>query len=138
MEIEPNRKFYRWKFESKSIPLIYQTKGVPIKIYRRFLFIDFFWAKAVAKDISIGGVGFVVSRRSGRNLARKFVIRWPNGERIVCTEKHHFDIGSKLIFYGVAWSEHEASRILPLLKLYSRKAFRGDTITSNVTKFVKK
>ncbi|EDM68222.1 MAG: hypothetical protein COB27_017395 [Moritella sp.] len=138
MEIEPNRKFYRWKFESKSIPLIYQTKGVPIKIYRRFLFMDFFWAKAVAKDISIGGVGFVVSRKSGRKLARKFVIRWPNGERILCTEKHRFDIGNKLIFYGVAWSEHEASRILPLLKLYSRKAFRGDVTTSNVTDFVKR
>ena len=138
MEIEPNRKFYRWKFESKSIPLIYQTKGVPIKIYRRFLFMDFFWAKAVAKDISIGGVGFVISRKSGRKLARKFVIRWPNGERMLCTEKHHFDIGSKLIFYGVAWSEHEASRILPLLKIYSRKAFRGDATTSNVSEFVKR
>ena len=138
MEIEPNRKFYRWKFESKSIPLIYQTKGVPIKIYRRFLFMDFFWAKAVAKDISIGGVGFVVSRKSGRKLARKFVIRWPNGERILCTEKHRFDIGNKLIFYGVAWSEHEASRILPLLKIYSRKAFRGDATTSNVSEFVKR
>jgi hypothetical protein len=134
MEIEPNRKFYRWQFESKSIPLIYQTKGVPIKIYRRFLFMDFFLAKAVAKDISIGGVGFVVSRK----LGRKFVICWPNGKRILCTEKHHFDIGKKLTFYGVAWSEHEASQILPLLKLYSRKAFRGDVTANNVTEFVKK
>jgi len=134
MENEPSRKFYRWQFQSKSIPLIYQTKGVPIKIYRRFLFMDFFLSKAVAKDISIGGVGFVISRK----LGHKFVVRWPNGVKVLCTEKHHFDIGHKLTFYGVSWEESEASLILPLLKLYSRKAFRGDTKTTNVTELIKK
>jgi len=69
--------------------------------------------------------------------SRKFY-RWPNGVKVLCTEKHHFDIGHKLTFYGVSWEESEASLILPLLKLYSRKAFRGDTKTTNVTELIKK
>lgn len=132
MEPDPNRKFYRWQFQSKKVPLLYQTTGVPIKIYRRILCIDFFVGKAIAKDISIGGVGFLISR----TLGERFVVEWPTGLRISCSEKHHFYIGNNLNFYGAAWDQDEIDKVLPLLKLYSRKAYRGDTKTNNVTKLI--
>lgn len=129
MEPDPNRKFYRWQFQSKKVPMIYQTTGVPIKVYRRFLFFDFYVGKGIVKDISIGGLGFIMKRR----LSEHFVIELPTGLRIPCCEKHHFDIGNGLNFYGASWNTTELDEVLAILKLYSKKAYRGDEQTDNPT-----
>ncbi len=130
MEPDPNRKFYRWQFQSKKVPLMSQTTGIPIKIYRRVLYRDIFVGKAIAKDISIGGVGFLIPLTLGEH----FVVEWPTGLRISCSEKHHFDIGNRLNFYGAAWDLEEADKVMPLLKRYSRIAYRDDTKSRAKTK----
>ncbi|WP_440875209.1 hypothetical protein [Thalassotalea sp. PLHSN55] len=115
------RKFHRWQFQSNDIPLFLQSRGVPIKIYRSWLFYHHGLGNGVIKDISLAGAGFLSSRR----LPDKLVIELPNGKRIKCTKQHHFAVNEQLIFYGVSWGEEVYQQVLPYLKSYSRKAYRG-------------
>ena len=117
---EINRKFYRWHFQSGEVPLVYQSSGVPIKLYRRILFFDIFLAQAIIKDISIGGVGFITQHK----LTSSLVIQLPDGTKIPCQQQHHFQVNDKLNFYGARWNEADYEKVLPLLKSYSKVAYR--------------
>ncbi|WP_281560409.1 hypothetical protein [Thalassomonas sp. RHCl1] len=132
-----NRKYYRWHFQSGEVPLVYQTSGVPVKIYRRVLFFDIFLAQAIIKDISIGGVGFITQHELGTSL----IMQLPNGMKIPCKKEHFFQVNDKLNFYGASWSEREYKKVMPLLKTYSKVAYRArddDSGTKKVTELHKK
>ncbi|WDD99303.1 hypothetical protein [Thalassomonas actiniarum] len=116
-----NRKYYRWHFQSGEVPLVYQTSGVPVKIYRRILFFDIFQAQAIIKDISIGGVGFITQHELDASL----IMQLPNGLKISCKKEHYFQVNDKLNFYGASWSEKEYKKVMPLLKSYSKVAYRA-------------
>ncbi len=114
------RKYLRWQFQSSNVPLVFQSRGVPIKLYRRVFLYDQYIGKGIIKDISLAGAGFI----SSKPLPEIVIIKLPNGATIKCAKQHQFQVNEYLTFYGVSWGKSVYQRILPFLKNYSRKAYR--------------
>lgn len=115
-----NRQFYRWHLQSNNIPLVFQSSGVPIKLYRRVFFYDSYIGRGIIKDISIGGVGFLSSGKLNKNI----IIELPNGLKIKCTKQHQSQVNPQLIFNGASWDQSVYALVMPLLKQYSKQAYR--------------
>lgn len=114
------RQFHRWYFQSKEIPLSYQSTGIPVRTYGSLMGLKRPIGQGVIKDISLGGLGFL----GQPDLPKKVQLKLPNGEMIACEILHRFMVNKRLTFYGANWGKAEYQRVLPLLRQFSREAFR--------------
>ncbi|PCC12262.1 PilZ domain-containing protein [Pseudoalteromonas sp. JB197] len=117
-QFETKRNYKRWNLNQKDNyePESVQRGGIAVELLRNF-FIDFSICHAVAKDISVGGVGLLVPAE--RAIPDKIIVVFDKHNRLVGKVMYRRSVNEKLMFLGVEWvtkNERKKSKIVSYLQ----------------------
>ncbi|MBB1387113.1 MULTISPECIES: PilZ domain-containing protein [unclassified Pseudoalteromonas] len=102
-EFETKRNYKRWNLNPKDNfePEAVQRGGVSVELLRNFFF-DISICHAVAKDISLGGVGLLVP--SEKTIPDTVTVVFDEHSRLVGKVMYRRKVNEKLAFLGVEWT----------------------------------
>jgi len=125
-QIETKRNYKRWNLNSKDNyePEAIQRGGVGVQLLRNF-FIDISICHAVAKDISVGGVGLLVPAE--KTIPKTLLVVFDEYSRLAGKVMYRRQVNEKLIFLGVEWtSKNESKRSTIVKRLQQQAEYRKE------------
>lgn len=123
-EFETKRNYKRWNLNPKDNyePEALQRGGIAVELIRNFI-IDISICHAVAKDISVGGVGLLVPAE--KSIPKSFTVVFDEYSRLVGKVMYRRPVNEKLVFLGVAWvTKNERKRSAIVTRLQQQAQYR--------------
>lgn len=123
---ETKRSYKRWSLNPKDSyePEAIQRGGVGVQLLRNF-FIDISICHAVAKDISIGGVGLLVPAE--KKIPDKLTVVFDENSRLTGKVMYRREVNVKLIFLGVEWTtKNEKKKSTIIARLQQQAQFKKE------------
>ena len=112
------REFPRWYFYNPFTELEDQISGISATLKTPSWWFDRFLANVIIKDLSFGGVGFIVPNHV--QIPPHLILSLENKYSLKCEILHHRRLNRYISFYGARW-EHNGRRIvLTIISKYSR------------------
>ena len=120
-KLETKRNFKRWNLNPKDAyePESVQRGGIAVELLRDFI-IDISLSHAVAKDISLGGVGLLVPAE--KKIPKRFIVVFDEYSRLTGQIMYRRQINDKLIFLGVEWVTKNSNKRSVIVKRLQEKA----------------
>ena len=125
-QIETKRNYKRWNLKPKDNyePEAIQRGGVGVQLLRNF-FIDISICHAVAKDISVGGVGILVPAE--KTIPNTLTVVFDEYSRLAGKVMYRRQVNEKLMFLGVEWtSKNESKRSAIVKRLQQQAQYRKE------------
>ena len=88
-------------FHDGDTPYAEQSSGVPAQVKIPLLLFSYRVGRAVIKDLSLGGVGFLAPTRL--NLPDHVCLQMENAPKLHCRILHRRQVAPLLTFYGACW-----------------------------------
>lgn len=125
-QFETKRNYKRWNLNPKDNyePEALQRGGIAVEILRNF-FIDISICHAVAKDISVGGVGLLVPAE--KTIPNTFTVVFDEYSRLAGRIMYRRSVNEKLMFLGVEWvTKNERKRSEIVTRLQQQAQYRKE------------
>ncbi|GAB0110493.1 PilZ domain-containing protein [Pseudoalteromonas distincta] len=125
-QFETKRNYKRWNLNPKDNyePEALQRGGIAVELLRNF-FIDISICHAVAKDISVGGVGLLVPAE--KTIPNTFTVVFDEYSRLVGRIMYRRPVNEKLMFLGVEWvTKNERKRSAIVTRLQQQAQYRKE------------
>lgn len=125
-QIETKRSYKRWNLNPKDNyePEAIQRGGIGVQLLRNF-FIDISVCHAVAKDISVGGVGILVPAE--KTIPNTLTVVFDEYSRLVGRVMYRRQVNEKLVFLGVEWtSKNERKRSAIVTRLQQQAQYKKE------------
>lgn len=113
-ELGPGRRTDpRLYFHDGETPLEIQSSGVPAQMRVPGLLFDELVGRAIVKDLSLGGVGFIAFSRYA--LPDRLLLLLGDCPPLYCQILHRRLVAPQLCFYGARWYQSERTQLEAVL-----------------------
>lgn len=113
-EVGPGRRTHpRLYFHDGETPLEIQSCGVPAQIRIPGLLFDELVGRAIVKDLSLGGVGFIASSRVV--LPDRLLLLLGDCPPLYCQILHRRLVAPQLSFFGARWYRSDTAQLEAVL-----------------------